>query len=202
MQDADLDGLKRWSFTTARIGETKLLISRIGVTGELGFELFVPADEAATVWDALMRAGQDFGLKPYGVLAIFTLGLEKAYPAHGIDMDETRTPFHVGLDRWIRSDKGDFVGREALLKIRDTGVDEPLDRADRRRRHAGRGECAGSGRRRGCRRRHYSDHGYSSGKVLATAHLRLPFTQIGTVLSIDIDGADTRGGVGDAVLRS
>ncbi|WP_287094163.1 hypothetical protein [Mesorhizobium sp.] len=143
MQDADLDGLKRWSFTTARIGETKLLISRT----------------AATVWDALMRAGQDFGLKPYGVLAIFTLGLEKAYPAHGIDMDETRTPFHVGLDRWIRSDKGDFVGREALLKIRDTGVDEPLDRADRRRRHAGRGECAGSCRRRGCWRRHYSDHG-------------------------------------------
>ncbi|TIX81471.1 MAG: aminomethyl transferase family protein, partial [Mesorhizobium sp.] len=121
VQDADLDGLKRWSFTTGRIGETRLLISRTGVTGELGFELFVPADEAAAVWDTLIRSGQDFGLKPYGVLAMFTLGLEKSYPAHGIDMDETRTPFHVGLDRWIRFDKGDFVGREALLKIRDTG---------------------------------------------------------------------------------
>ncbi|MGX9574218.1 hypothetical protein [Mesorhizobium sp. f-mel] len=57
------------------------------MTGELGFELFVPADVAAAVWDTLMRAGQDFGLKPYGVLAMFTLGLEKAYPVHGIEMD-------------------------------------------------------------------------------------------------------------------
>ena len=124
VSDADLDGLKRWAFTSGRVGETKVLISRTGVTGELGFELFVPADEAASVWDALMRAGADFGLKPYGVLAMFTLGLEKAYPAHGIDMDESRTPFHVGLDRWIKFDKGDFIGREALLKVRDKGLDE------------------------------------------------------------------------------
>lgn len=192
VQDADLDGLKRWSFTTGRIGETRLLISRTGVTGELGFELFVPADEAAAVWDTLIRSGQDFGLKPYGVLAMFTLGLEKSYPAHGIDMDETRTPFHVGLDRWIRSDKGDFVGREALLKIRDTGVDERWTGliveggmpAAANARVLADGEDAGVVT--------YSDHGYSLGKVLATAHLRLPFTQIGTVLSIDIDGAPTR----------
>ncbi|TIS98062.1 MAG: aminomethyl transferase family protein [Mesorhizobium sp.] len=192
VQDADLDGLKRWSFTTARIGETKLLISRTGVTGELGFELFVPADEAIAVWDALMRAGRDFGLKPYGVLAMFTLGLEKAYPAHGIDMDETRTPFHVGLNSWIKFDKGDFVGREALLKVRDTGVDERWTGlivqgntpAAANARVLADGEDAGVVT--------YSDHGYSLGKVLATAHLRLPFTQIGTELSIDIDGKPTR----------
>src|SRR5690606_24255129 len=94
------------------------------VTGELGFELFVPADEAASVWSTLIAAGKDFGLKPYGVLAMFTLGLEKGYPAHGIDMDERRTPFHVGLDRMIRFDKGDFIGRDALLRVRDSGVTE------------------------------------------------------------------------------
>ncbi len=192
VSDADLDGLRRWAFTAGRIGETKVLISRTGVTGELGFELFVPADEAASVWDVLMRVGRDFGLQPYGVLAMFTLGLEKAYPAHGIDMDESRTPFHVGLDRWIRFDKGDFVGREALLKIRDDGIGERwtgliLD-GDRPAATDARvlsgGEDAGVVT--------YSDHGYSLGKVLATAHLRLPFTAIGTELSIDVDGVPTR----------
>ncbi|TPM35727.1 aminomethyl transferase family protein [Mesorhizobium sp. B2-3-4] len=192
ISDADLDGLKRWAFTSGHVGDTKVLISRTGVTGELGFELFVPADEAASVWEVLMRAGRDFGLKPYGVLAMFTLGLEKAYPAHGIDMDESRTPFHVGLDRWIKFDKGDFIGREALLKIRDKGLDERWtglildgDRpaATDARVLAG-GEDAGVVT--------YSDHGYSLGKVLATAHLRLPFTAVGTELSIDIEGASTR----------
>jgi aminomethyltransferase len=192
VSDVDLDALKRWSFTSGRIGETKLLISRTGVTGELGFELFVPADEAVWVWDTLLRTGRDFGLKPYGVLAMFTLGLEKAYPAHGIDMDETRTPFHVGLDRWIKFDKGDFVGREALLKVRDKGIDERwtgliLDGDKPAATNAGvtaDGEHAGIVT--------YSDHGYSLGKVLATAHLRLPFTAVGTELSIDIDGVPTR----------
>ncbi|MEI8718144.1 aminomethyltransferase family protein [Mesorhizobium sp. ISC11] len=192
ISDADLDGLKRWSFTSGHINGTRVLISRTGVTGELGFELFVPADEAASVWDALMRTGRDFGLKPYGVLAMFTLGLEKAYPAHGIDMDESRTPFHVGLDRWIKFDKGDFVGRQALLKVRDKGLEEQwvgliLDGdtpAATDARVLADGEDAGTVT--------YSDHGYSLGKVLATAHLRLPFTAIGTELSIDIDGKPSR----------
>nr|WP_245459213.1 aminomethyltransferase family protein [Mesorhizobium sp. M7A.F.Ca.US.007.01.1.1] len=192
ISDADLYVLKRWSFTSGHINGTRVLISRTGVTGELGFELFVPADEAASVWDALMRTGRDFGLKPYGVLAMFTLGLEKAYPAHGIDMDESRTPFHVGLDRWIKFDKGDFVGRQALLKVRDKGLDEQwvgliLDGdtpAATDARVLADGEDAGIVT--------YSDHGYSLGKVLATAHLRLPFTAIGTELSIDIDGRPSR----------
>ncbi|TPK82343.1 aminomethyl transferase family protein [Mesorhizobium sp. B2-4-13] len=192
ISDADLDGLKRWAFTSGHINGTRVLISRTGVTGELGFELFVPADEATSVWDALMRTGQAFGLKPYGVLAMFTLGLEKAYPAQGIDMDETRTPFHVGLDRWIKFDKGDFIGRDALLEVRDKSLDERwtgliLD-GDKPSATDARvmadGEDAGMVT--------YSDHGYSLGKVLATAHLRLPFTAIGTELSIDIDGKPTR----------
>lgn len=190
--DADLDALRRWSLTHGRIGDTKVLISRTGVTGELGFELFVPADEAAALWERLMRAGADVGLKPYGVLAMFTLGLEKAYPAHGIDMDETRTPFHVGLDRWIKFDKGDFIGREALLRVRDAGVSERwaglvidgnIPAAANARLLAG-SEDAGFVT--------YSDHGHSLGVTLATAYLRLPFRAAGTELSVDIGGLATR----------
>ncbi|MBZ9697155.1 aminomethyltransferase family protein [Mesorhizobium sp. CO1-1-9] len=192
ISDADLDGLKRWAFTSGHINGTRVLISRTGVTGELGFELFVPADEATSVWDALMRTGQAFGLKPYGVLAMFTLGLEKAYPAHGIDMDETRTPFHVGLDRWIKFDKGDFIGRDALLKVRDESLDERWTGLilDGDKPSATDARVMADGEDAGVVT--YSDHGYSLGKVLATAHLRLPFTAIGTELSIDIDGKPTR----------
>ena len=124
--DADLTALKRWTFTHGHIDCTRVMISRTGVTGELGFELFVPADEAAGVWNALFQAGGVHGLRPYGVEAMFTLGLEKLYPAHGIDMDETLTPFHVGTDAFIKFDKGDFIGREALLRVRDGQVKTAL----------------------------------------------------------------------------
>ncbi|MEO5615520.1 MAG: aminomethyltransferase family protein [Cypionkella sp.] len=169
--DADLVGLKRWSFTWGHFGETRVMISRTGVTGELGFELFVPSDEAAGVWNGLMTVGGAYGLRPYGVQAMFTLGLEKLYPAHGIDMDETVTPFHVGTDAFIKFDKGDFIGREALLRVREAGVATAwvgllMD-----------GEVPAvegaavmvEGRKVG----HvtYSDHGYSVGAVLASAHV-------------------------------
>lgn len=188
LSEIDLDGLKRWSFAPALAGETKVLVSRTGVTGELGFELFVPADEAFAVWNLLTGAGGDFGLKPYGVLAMFTLGLEKGYPAHGIDMDETRTPFHVGLDRWIRFDKGDFVGRDALARVRDEGVNEHWAGliVEGGRPAAENAPVKADGETVGAVT--YSDHGYSLGVTLATAHLKMPFDRIGTRLSVDIDG--------------
>ena len=190
--DADLKGLKRWAFTHGTFGETKVMISRTGVTGELGFELFVPADEATAVWERLVRTGSDFGLKPYGVLAMFTLGLEKAYPAHGIDMDETRTPFHVGLDRWIRFDKGEFIGRDALSRVRDEGIDERWTGLvlDGDRPAAEKARVLAGGQDVGFVT--YSDHGYSIGKTLATAHLKKPFDELGTELTVAVDGAPTR----------
>ncbi|MFM2366916.1 MAG: hypothetical protein RIR95_1524 [Pseudomonadota bacterium] len=188
LTEIDLGALKRWHFAWAMFGQTRLMVARTGVTGELGFELFVPADESAGVWNALMAAGTVFGLRPYGVRAMFTLGLEKLYPAHGIDMDEGVTPFHVGTDAFIRWDKGDFIGREALSRLRDTGVattwvglwlagDQPAP------------DNAGvyqAGRKIG----HvtYSDHGYSVGSVLATAHIARETAVEGAEVSVDISG--------------
>lgn len=185
---ADLSALRRWNFTHGRIGETEVMISRTGVTGELGFELFVPADEAAAVWNQIFAAGGAFGLRPYGVQAMFTLGLEKLYPAHGLDMDERQTPFHLGLDAFIRFDKGDFVGRDALLRTRDAGVRDiwvglMLD-----------GEVPAATdalvMADGTQVGHvtYSDHGYSVGRVLATAHLDRDFAAEGAMLSVPVNG--------------
>jgi aminomethyltransferase len=124
VQGADLDGLRYFRFAAARIGETDLIVSRSGYTGELGYELYTPADEAGALWDALLQSGREFGLQPYGIVAMQTLRLEKAYPLYGNDISEEITPFHVGLDRWIRFDKRDFVGREALLRVQERGLDQ------------------------------------------------------------------------------
>lgn len=182
--DADLTTLKRWSFTHGQLDGTRVMISRTGVTGELGFELFVPADEAAGVWNAVFRAGAAFGLRPYGVSAMFTLGLEKLYPAHGIDMDESLTPFHVGTDAFIKFDKGDFIGREALLRTRDEGVktawvglkltaDTPVPALT---------PVLAEGRAIG----HitYSDQGHSVGAILASAHIQKEFATEGVEVKV------------------
>lgn len=184
IEDADLTALKRWNFTYGTLDGTRVMISRTGVTGELGFELFVPADEAAGVWNALFAAGGGFGLKPYGVKAMFTLGLEKLYPAHGIDMDESNTPFHVGTDAFIKFDKGDFIGREALLRLRDEGAGTAWVGLELTGDTPAPDNCPvllG-----GCQIGHitYSDHGYSVGKVLASAHIARKFAVDGQEVTV------------------
>jgi aminomethyltransferase len=121
-----LANLKFFYFTSATINDTQLLISRSGYTGELGYELYVPSEEALGVWEFLIKAGRDFGLRPYGTAAMQSLRIEKALPLAGPDIpdDESRTPFHLGLDRWIRFDKQDFVGRDALLQQQEMGISE------------------------------------------------------------------------------
>lgn len=125
-QGVDLDRLKFFHFARAAMEGTDLLISRSGYTGELGYELYVPSEEALGLWEHLLKAGREFGLRPYGTAAMQSLRIEKALPLAGPDIpdDESRTPFHLGLDRWIRFDKQDFVGREALLRQQEMGIGE------------------------------------------------------------------------------
>ena len=101
-----------------------MLISRSGYTGELGYELYIPAEEAAVMWEYLLQSGAEYGIQPYGVATMQSLRIEKALPLYGPDIDETRNPFQLGLNRWIRFDKRQFIGREALLQIQDMGLDE------------------------------------------------------------------------------
>jgi len=124
VQGADVESLPFFRFSTATINGTELLLSRSGYTGELGYELYIPGDEAGVVWEFLLKKGKEYGLLPYGAGAMQSLRIEKAFPLYGPDMQPEVTPFHVGLDRWIRFDKREFNGREALLKVQDQGVDE------------------------------------------------------------------------------
>lgn len=123
VEDGDVESLRFFRFGSAVLNGSELLLSRSGYTGELGYELYVPAEEAAVLWESLLKSGREFGLQPYGVAAMQSLRIEKALPLAGPDIDGSQTPFEVGLQRWIRFDKRDFIGREALLRAQDMGLD-------------------------------------------------------------------------------
>lgn len=94
-----------------------MFISRSGYTGEDGFEVFVPWEDAPKVWDVILDAGRDQGIKAAGLGARDTLRLEAGLRLYGQDMDETTDPYSVGLGWTVKRDKGDFVGRDALESI-------------------------------------------------------------------------------------
>jgi aminomethyltransferase len=123
VEGVDLDALRFFRFAPGTIGGVEIIISRSGYTGELGYELYVPADQAGWLWEHILKTGKEFELRPYGVEAMQSLRIEKALPLYGPDISEEYTPFHLGLDRWIRFNKRDFVGREALLRAQERGLD-------------------------------------------------------------------------------
>ncbi len=96
---------------------------RVTYLGELGWELHVPSDQAVSVYDALLEAGHDLGIRHAGLLALNSLRLEKAYRDYGIDIDNGDTLIDAGIDFTIAWDKpSGFIGKEALVKQRDSGI--------------------------------------------------------------------------------
>lgn len=113
-------------------------VSRTGYTGEDGFEILCDAADARHLWNRLLVTGSDRGLIPCGLAARNTLRLEAAYRLYGHDMDQTTTPLEAGLGWVVKLAKGDFIGRDALLKQKEEGLKrklagfEVLDRAPAR----------------------------------------------------------------------
>ena len=105
--------------------DTTILIARTGFTGGHGCELFVPADRAATVWDALISHGSGEGLLPCGLACRDTLRIEMGYLLFGNDIDETRSPFEAGLTTLLDFKK-DFIGKEALLRQQSESLKQKL----------------------------------------------------------------------------
>lgn len=113
---------RRWHARDMRVSGADALVSRTGYTGEDGCEIILPADRAAGVWEALLEKGEQRGIKPCGLGARDTLRLEMGYMLYGQDMDETTTPLEADLLWVVDLEKGDFVGRDAILTRKKQGL--------------------------------------------------------------------------------
>jgi len=107
----------------AKIGRTAIDVSRTGYTGDLGYELWMPTERAVGVWDALVKVGGAYGLRPAGMVALDVVRLEAGLillevdytsARHALNPEQHYSPFEIGLGRLVNLEKGDFVGRLAL----------------------------------------------------------------------------------------
>ena len=120
----DLAAIKNYHFVWGTVaGIANTLIARTGYSGEDGFEVYIPSDEATTVkmWNALVEAGKEFGIRFCGLGARNTLRLEAGMSLYGHEISEEINVLEAGLDRWLKLDKGAFIGSDALLAVQAAG---------------------------------------------------------------------------------
>jgi aminomethyltransferase len=134
----DLSGIKYYWFADGEVCGIPTRIAHTGYTGEDGFELYFAPSEAERVWNEVMNAGAEFGIKPCGLGARNTLRLEAKMALYGHEIDATISPLEADLGWIVKLDKGDFVGREALLKQKEAGLTRKLVGFEMRGRGIGR----------------------------------------------------------------
>uniref|UniRef100_A0A7V4XSA3 Aminomethyltransferase n=1 Tax=Acidobacterium capsulatum TaxID=33075 RepID=A0A7V4XSA3_9BACT len=120
LTSVDLGAIKNYRFTWGTVCNLhNTLIARTGYTGEDGFEIYIPSDEATSerVWNEVLEAGKEFGIVPCGLGARNTLRLESAMALYGHEISQEIDVFEAGLDRYCKLDKGTFIGSEALKQV-------------------------------------------------------------------------------------
>jgi aminomethyltransferase len=130
VKDADLENLKYFRVTTGTIAGVPVEISRTGYTGDLGYEIWIAADQAVKVWDALIEAGQAFDIHPAGMLALDVARIEAGLLLIDIDFNSSKkalieeqkySPFEMGLGRLVHANKNRFIGQAALIAEQKLG---------------------------------------------------------------------------------
>jgi dimethylglycine dehydrogenase len=117
----------KWlSAKNINVGYSPVSAMRVNFVGELGWELHHPIEYQNHIFDKLMEAGKDLGLKPYGIRAMNSLRVEKSYKLVGTELSIEYSPYESGLDRFIHPNKGNFIGLEALNKWREKGFQNKL----------------------------------------------------------------------------
>lgn len=126
--DFDLNELKYYTFREGKILNHPVLVSRTGYTGELGYEIYFKGDVnvAENIWNKIMENGKKFNLKCCGLGARDSLRLEMGYCLYGNDIDETTNPLEAGLEWITKLNKGEFIGRKALLEVKEKGINRKL----------------------------------------------------------------------------
>jgi len=192
LTDADLSGIKNYWFTHGAVcGLKNTLIARTGYTGEDGFEIYVPSDVATSerVWNQVMEAGRGFGIIPCGLGARNTLRLEAKMALYEHEISDTIHVWEAGLDRYCQMDKGDFLGRGALVRAKAAGLTRTLVGLEMIDRGIARDEyccCNEAGEKIGV-----VTSGSPSptlGKNIALAYVPPAYSALGTALYIEIRG--------------
>jgi len=174
------------------VGQAPATAMRVNYVGELGWELHHGIEYQNHIFDALMAAGADLGLKPFGIRAMDSLRYEKSYRMVGTEMSIEYAAHESGLDRFVHPDKGDFIGREALLAWRDKGfsnafvtleVHDVTDADALGNNPIYQGDAL-VGRATG------GNYGFRIGTSLALAMVRPDLANVGTELRMTILGTD------------
>jgi dimethylglycine dehydrogenase len=163
---------------------------RVNFVGELGWELHHPIEYQNHIFDTLFAAGGDLGLQPFGIRAMDTMRLEKSYRMVGTELSIEYSAYESAMDRFVKPDKGDFLGRDALLAWQEAGMNNRLvtlevhdvDDADALGNNALLKEGELVGRATG------GGFGFRVGKSLALGMVKPEFAEPGSKLEIDILG--------------
>ncbi|WP_310501331.1 glycine cleavage system aminomethyltransferase GcvT [Paenibacillus qinlingensis] len=127
LTDAPIETLKSFHFLhDVKVGDVKALLSRTGYTGEDGFELYVDQKDTIPLWRKLLEAGTEHGLIPTGLGARDTLRFEARLPLYGQELSSEISPLEAGLSFFVKLNKGDFIGRDALLEQKTHGIPRKL----------------------------------------------------------------------------
>jgi len=125
--DISLKELKRFKFIFAELFGKKILISRTGYTGEDGFEIYTfDPEDIVVIWKGILEKGKKYDIKPCGLGARDTTRFEVCYWLYGNDIDETINPLESGQGWTVKFDKGNFIGKDALIEIKKRGINRKL----------------------------------------------------------------------------
>ena len=181
--------LPSFHFRDATLAGVRCRVARTGYTGEDGIELFCASEDATKVWGALVEAGGPLGLEPAGLGARDTLRLEARLSLYGNDIDETTNPLEAGLGWVVKLDKGDFIGRAALQKVKEHGPVRKLvgfEMAGRGIARHGYPLLDATGQKVGvCTS---GSPGPTVGKNIGLGYLPAPLTAVGTPFVVDCRG--------------
>lgn len=190
LTEVNLQDLGYYRWTYGRVRGAFCLISRTGYTGEDGFELYMDPEEGAKIWRALLEEGRDKGLKPCGLGARDVLRLEAALPLYGHELSPEITPLEAGLGRLVRTEKGEFSGREALKRQIETGPPRRLIGLVMLDRNIPRPDYPVTSAGRQIGRVTSGSFAPALGQNVALALVEKGYDQIGDTLSVSIRGRE------------
>ena len=184
------DDIAYFAFRPGQVAGVPALVSRTGYTGEDGFELFIESGRVGDVWDAILAEGKAESVLPAGLGARDATRLEAALRLYGNDMDETVNPYEAGLGWTVKLGKGDFVGRDALAKVKENGPRRSLIGLETQPGDIPRHGAAVShaGRRAGVITS--GTHSFFLGHPIALAMVEGPSLRVGEKVTIEVRGRE------------